>query len=136
ALSPIFMAARYRTPRESIAPLPSSFPRLPPTAPPHEQPRHTIGSIRIRRHATLNDPTGNRSTTVAEITHPQQSTRRNIVSCGPRRQKNVMPTVWSAHGTINQQNREVRQALNQGRSTHTALLMPPLLPRARYPSGK
>ncbi|RNC38175.1 hypothetical protein TcCL_NonESM12607 [Trypanosoma cruzi] len=29
SLSPIFMAARHRTPREPIAPLPSSFPRLP-----------------------------------------------------------------------------------------------------------
>ncbi|RNF07613.1 hypothetical protein TcG_10212 [Trypanosoma cruzi] len=118
------MAARHRTPRESIAPPPSSFPR------------HTIGSIRTRRHAALNDPTGNRPKTVAEITHPHQSTRRNIMSRGPRRQKNVVSTVWSAHGTIDRQNREVRQALNQGLSTHTALLMPPLLPRARYPRGK
>ncbi|ESS56176.1 hypothetical protein TCDM_12506 [Trypanosoma cruzi Dm28c] len=31
SLSPIFMAAPHRTPRESIAPPPSSFPRLPCT---------------------------------------------------------------------------------------------------------
>ncbi|RNE98362.1 hypothetical protein TcG_12301 [Trypanosoma cruzi] len=118
------MAARPLTYRVYIAPPPSSFPR------------HTIGSIRTRRHAALNDPTVNRPKTVAEITHPQQSTRRNIMSRGPRRQKNVVSTVWPAHGTIDQQNRAVRQALNQGLSTHTALLMPPLLPRERYPRGK
>ncbi|ESS62562.1 hypothetical protein TCDM_09766 [Trypanosoma cruzi Dm28c] len=108
SLSPIFMAARHRTPRESIAP-------------PHEQPRHTIGSIHTRRHAALNDPTVNRPRNVAEITHPQQSTQRNIMSRGPRRQQHVMSTVWPAHGTIDQQNREVGQALNQGLSTHTRL---------------
>ncbi|RNC56333.1 hypothetical protein TcCL_ESM06097 [Trypanosoma cruzi] len=101
------MAARHRTPRVSIAPPPSSFQR------------HTIGSIRTRRHATLNDPTGNRPTTVAETTHPRQSTRRNIMSIGPRRQKNVMSTVWPAHGTIDRRNREGRQALDQGLSKHT-----------------
>ncbi|KAF5217721.1 hypothetical protein ECC02_009415 [Trypanosoma cruzi] len=106
SLSPTFMAARHRTPRVSIAPPPSSFQR------------HSIGSIRTRRHATLNDPTGNRPTTVAEITHPRQSTRRKTISRGPRRQKNVMSTVWPAHGTIDRRNREVRQALNQGLSTH------------------
>ncbi|RNC36840.1 hypothetical protein TcCL_Unassigned00142 [Trypanosoma cruzi] len=107
SLSPNFMAARHRTPRVSIAPPYSSFPR------------HTIGSIRTRRHATLNDPTGNRPTTVAEITHPRQSTRRNIMSRGPRRQKNVMSTVWPAHGTIDRRNGEGRQALDQGLSKHT-----------------
>ncbi|KAF5214633.1 hypothetical protein ECC02_012750 [Trypanosoma cruzi] len=106
SLSPTFMAARHRTPRVSIAPPPSSFPR------------HTIGSIRTRRHATLNDPTGNRPTTVAETTHPRRSTQRNIISRGPRRQKNVISTVWPAHGTIDRRNREVRQALDQGLSTH------------------
>ncbi|RNC36495.1 hypothetical protein TcCL_Unassigned00547 [Trypanosoma cruzi] len=69
---------------------------------------------------------------------PKHATQHHVT--WPLRRQHVMSTVWPAHGTINRQNREVRQALNQGLSihthTHNALLMPPLLPRARYPSGK
>ncbi|RNE95730.1 hypothetical protein TcG_13272 [Trypanosoma cruzi] len=117
------MAARPLTYRVSIAPPPSSFPG------------QTIGSIRTRRHAALNNPTGNRPATVAEITHPQQSTRRNIMLRGSRRQQHVI-TVWPAHGTIDQQKREVRQALNQGLSTHTMLFDAAAPPTGTVPERK
>ncbi|RNC38624.1 hypothetical protein TcCL_NonESM12111 [Trypanosoma cruzi] len=132
SLSPIFMAARHRTPRESIAPLPSSFPRLPPTS------SHGTQSGPSTPVATPPSTT-QQSTAQKPLrkshTATKHATQHRLTWTPPSEERHVNRLAGTRYNQSTEQ-REVRQALDQGLSTHTALLMPPLLPRVRYPSGK